>query len=69
MVRFREANRTSVEKIVVGADGSLTLLVRPEGLLGTLTAIAEAGRQGTGPMLERTIQSGTGKQWRVIGTG
>ncbi len=65
--RVREAIRASVEKISVSEDGLLTLKVKPEGLLGIQRAIATSGGRGTGPILERTIQSGTGRQWKVIG--
>ncbi len=64
--RVQEAIRASVEKIVVREDGSLTLVVKPEGLLGTQTAMATSGCQEAGPMLERAIQSGNGRQWKVI---
>jgi hypothetical protein len=67
--RVRETLRASVEKIMVGEDGSLTLQVRPEGLLGTGAGTADSNRRGTGTTLERTMQSGTGRQWKVIGTG
>jgi hypothetical protein len=36
-------------------NGSLTLELKPKGLLGTQTAIAESGGRGTAPMLERTF--------------
>ncbi len=58
---MREAIRASVEKIVVSEDGSLTLEVKQEGLLGTQTAMATSDCRGTGPILERVIQSGTGR--------
>ncbi len=67
--RVREAIRASVKKILVSEDGSLTLEVRPEGLLGAQTAIADSGCRKTGPILERTIPSNTGRQWKVIGVG
>ncbi len=54
---------------MVGKDGTLTLAVKPEGLLGTQTALANAGRRETRAILERTIQSGTGRQWKVLGIG
>lgn len=65
--RVREAIRASAEKILVDEDGSLTLEVKPEGLLGTQTAIADSNHQATGSPHERTIPSGTGRQWKVIG--
>ena len=67
--RVREAIRASVEKILVCMDGSLTLEVKPEGLLGALPAMATSGRRGAEPTMERIIQSATGRQWKVIGAG
>ena len=68
--RVREAIRASVEKILVGTDGSLTLEVKPEGLLGTQASIAQLSCRGIGtePIMERTIPSSIGRQWKVIGT-
>ena len=66
--RGREAMRASAEKILVGEDGSLTVEVKREGLLGTQTVVAASGDRWSGPMLERSIRSGTGRQWKVIGT-
>jgi hypothetical protein len=67
----REAIRASVEKILVSEDGTLTLVVKPEGLLGTQAPIAHLGCRGlgSGAILERTIQSGTGRQWKVVSAG
>lgn len=53
--RVREAIRAPVEKILMEENGSLTLELKPKGLLGTQTAIAESGGRGTAPMLERTF--------------
>jgi hypothetical protein len=44
--RVREAIRASMEKILVGDDGSLSLEVKPEGLLGTQTTMAHSGCRG-----------------------
>jgi hypothetical protein len=62
--RVREAIRASVEKIVVAEDGSLTLDVKPEGLLGAQAAMADSTCRVTGPILERPFGSamaGTGR--------
>ncbi len=67
--RVREAIRESVERIVVGGDGTLSMEIKPGGLLGGQAPIAHLGCRGTGPLMERTIQSATGRQWKVIGTG
>ena len=67
--RGREAIRATIENSMVGEDGPLTLDVKPQGLLGARTAIAHSGCRGNGPIMERTIQSVTGRQWKVIRTG
>ena len=33
------------------------------------TQVSTYGCRGAGPLMERTIQSGTGRQWKVIGAG
>ena len=67
--RVREAIRASGEKILVGEDGARILEVKPEGLLGTQTAMATSGCRETGPILERAIQAGIDGQWKVYGAG
>jgi hypothetical protein len=47
--RGQEAIRVTIEKTMVGEDGTLTLEVKPEGLLGAQAAIAQSGCRGTGP--------------------
>ncbi len=58
-----------MEKILVGADGSLTLEVKSEGLLGAQMTIAETGCQETDSMPERTTQSDTVRLLKVICEG
>ncbi len=36
---------------------------------GGWRTFAQLAVRGTGPIMERTIQSGTGRQWKVIGIG
>ncbi len=66
--RVREAIQESVARILVGVDGTLTLEAKPDGLLGLGGTIAPLGCRGTGPIMERTIQSATGRHWKVIGS-
>ena len=66
---MREAIRATIENTMVGEEGTLMLDVKPEGLLGAQTAIAHSGCRGDGPQMERTVQSSTGRQWKLIGTG
>lgn len=47
----------------------MTLTAKLEGLLEAQTVIAHSGYRGNGPLTVRTIQSGTGKQYKVIGAG
>ncbi len=67
--RVREAIRAPIENTRVGEDEPLTLDVKPQGLLGAQTTIAHSGCRGTGPIMERTIQSSTGRQCKVIAAG
>ncbi len=66
--RVREAIEQSVAQIVVAADGTMTLVAKPDGLLGMEGSMASLGRWESGPIMERTIRSVTGRQWKVIGT-
>ncbi|MGD0267401.1 MAG: hypothetical protein ABSD47_21025 [Candidatus Methylomirabilota bacterium] len=67
--RGREAIRATIENTMVGEDETLTLAVKPEDLLGAQTAIAHSGCRGSGPIMERTTRSVTGRLWKVIGIG
>ncbi len=67
--RVLGAIRATIENTMVDEDGTLTLDVKPEGLLGAQTAIAHSGCRGAGPIMERTIRSATGRHWKVIGIG
>ena len=59
MGRVREAIRATIERTVVGEDGSLTLDVKPQGLLGARAAIAHSGYRGSGARVVRTVLTGT----------
>ncbi len=63
--RGREAIRATIENTMVGEDGTVTLAVKPEGLLGAQTAIAHSGCRGSGPLMEQWIPSPTGRRWRI----
>jgi hypothetical protein len=56
--RVREAIRATIENTMVGEDGTLTLAVKPEGLLGAQTAIAHSGCRGTGTHVVRMVAIG-----------
>jgi len=49
--RVWDAIRATIEYTMVGADGTLTLEVQPEGLLGAQTAIAHSGCRGDGSLI------------------
>jgi hypothetical protein len=65
--KVREAIQGSIGQILVGGDGSITVEANPDGLLGVEGASASLGRWESGPRMERTIRSVTGRQWKVIG--
>ena len=48
--RVREAIRATIENTVVGTDETLTLDVKPAGLLEARTAIPHSGCRGPEPM-------------------
>ena len=56
--RVREALRTTIEYTMVGADGTLTLHIKPQGLLGAQTAIAHSGCRGDGTHVMRMGYTG-----------
>jgi hypothetical protein len=66
MGRVREAIRATIEHTVVGAGGTLTLDVKPAGLLGARAAIAHSGCRGSGTTVVRMVRIGR-KRW--IGRG
>jgi hypothetical protein len=61
--------RTTIENTKAGEDKTLTLDVKPEGLLRIQTIIAHSGCRGSGPLMGRTIRSVTGRLWKVVGIG
>ena len=67
--RVREAIEQSVAQIVVAADGTMTLVAKPDGLLGVEGTSASLGCCESGPIMDRAIRSVTGRQWKVIGIG
>jgi hypothetical protein len=40
-----------------------------EAIVNESSRFAQCGCRGSGPIVEQTIQSGTGRQWKVVGTG
>jgi hypothetical protein len=48
--RVREAIRATIEYTMVGEEGMSTLDIKPQGLLGAKTAIANSGCRGPEPM-------------------
>jgi hypothetical protein len=60
--RVREAIDQSVSQIVVAADGTMTFVAKPAGLLGENETIVPLAGRESGPIMEQPIQSGTGRQ-------
>ena len=53
-----ERGRRASRRRMVGEEGTLTLAVKPEGLLGAQTAIAHSGCRGTGTHVVRMVAIG-----------
>ncbi len=64
--RVREAIEQSVAQIVVAADGTMTLVARPEGLLGVEGTSASLGRRESGPIMGQTDTILNGRHWEVV---
>jgi len=58
----REALRTTIEYTVMGEDGTLTLDIKPQSLLGAQTAIAQSGGRGGGPPIAQNGHRGSVSQ-------
>ncbi len=64
--RVREAIQQSVARILVGADGSLTIEARPYGLLGVETDdLPTRGCRQNGATPEYSARVNAGRAWRV----
>lgn len=63
--RVREAIQQSLARILVGVDGSLTIEAKPSGLLGVEGIHARLGREGEGGIIQQTLPSSNGRQWKV----
>jgi hypothetical protein len=62
--RVREAIRATIE-YMAGEDGTLTLDVKPQGLLEAQSAIAHSGCRGNGTLMEQWITSAAGRPWKI----
>ena len=67
--KVREGIEQSIAKILVDADGSLTIEARPRGLLGLEGDLGQAGGQEDPRLLTPTTLSITGRQWKLIVAG
>ncbi len=67
--KVREAIEQSIARILVGADGSLTIEAKPGGLLGLDGNLASLeGQEGQALLAPRTLVIGDG-QWALIAAG
>ncbi|MGD0265512.1 MAG: recombinase family protein [Candidatus Methylomirabilota bacterium] len=64
--QVREAMEQTITRILVGIDGTLTLEVKPDGLLGLEGRVAQAGCLETGPLVLRDTLSVTGRRKRLV---
>jgi hypothetical protein len=67
--KVREVIQRAVRCILIGVDGSLTIEVKPRGLLGLEGTLAQLDGQEGWTFLEHGIVSCAGRQWKVVGTG
>lgn len=63
--RVREAILWSVARILVGADGTVTLETRPDGLLGMNAIQVRLGGEGEGGLIQQPFHSSSDRRWRV----
>jgi hypothetical protein len=56
--RVREAIEQTIAKILVDADGTMTIEARPDGLLGIEGRFAPLGCRGTGTNVVHTVRTG-----------
>jgi hypothetical protein len=62
----REAIHQAVARILVGADGSLTIEATPGGLLVVDELPLERASLDGDPMLDHTVTAINGRAWRLI---
>jgi hypothetical protein len=63
--KVREVIQQTVTRILVGGDGSLTIEVKPGGLLGLEGNVARLDGQEGWTLLEHSIASSAGRQWQL----
>ncbi|MGD0266883.1 MAG: hypothetical protein ABSD47_18300 [Candidatus Methylomirabilota bacterium] len=56
--RVREAIEQTIAKILVEADGTMTIEAKPDGPLGMEGRFAPLGCRGTGTNVVRTVRTG-----------
>ncbi len=66
--KVREAIQQSVERILVGADGAVTLETKPDGLLGMGAIHVRLDGEEEGGLLQQTHTLSSGRRWRVTTT-
>lgn len=64
--KVREAIQQTFARILVGADGSVTIEAKSGGLLGAEGMHARSGDEEEGRILQQNFHSSSGRQWKVI---
>jgi hypothetical protein len=67
--KVREAIQQSVARILVGVDGTVMLETKPDGLLGVERIHVRLDGEEEGRIIQQTLPSSSGRQWKVIGIG
>ncbi len=62
----REALQQSVAPILVGADGTVTVKTKPDGLLGVEGIHVRLDGREQSPMIRQAISSSSDRHWAVI---
>ena len=63
--KVREAIQQSVARMLVGADGTITVETKPEGLLGVERNLTQSKLGETPAGFEPKVLSAAGRQWRL----
>ena len=67
--QVREALQQTVTRILMGANGSLTIEARTGGLLGLEGDLGQVGDRENPTLLASTTLSTAGRQWKLIAAG
>ena len=63
--KVREAIQQSVARILVGADGTLTLETKPDGLLGVKAIHVRLDGEEERGLIQQSFHSSSDRRWRV----